>query len=237
MSTLVEVFQGVAGTQAAGKAVELDKPKRAQDQERGSFAEEQIRGLVQQLFLNGRRERARQVVFSAVDQGTDVASLCVQAGEVLARHDAGTTCIVEALPLAHGEIGQPQLWPHLQDRFAAVRDAACELSSRLWFLPADTLSPSEEGRFSSGCLRQALAQLRVKFDYTLLHVPGAACRSEAAILGALCDGVVLVVRANHTRRVAAQRASELLHASHAKLLGVVLTERRFPIPAEIYSRL
>jgi len=233
MSTLLEVFPGVRGTENTETTFEFETPASIQEQ---NFAEVQIRGLVQQLFLNGKKQRARQVVFSAVDQGTDVAGLCVQVGEALARQNTGTVCIVETLPPTHEESGHQELWPLLQDRFATLRDAACELSDRLWFLPADALA-MEQGRFLSGCLRESLAQLRVKFDYTLLHVPGAACRSEAAILGGLCDGVVLVVRANHTRRAAAQRASQLLHAAHAKLLGVVLTDRRFPIPAEIYKRL
>jgi hypothetical protein len=234
MSTLVEAFRGFHRGQAAERTLEFEKAS----EEHGLFADEQIRGLVQRLFLNGKRQRARQVVFSAVDQSSDVTSLCVQVGEVLARHEAGTTCIVETLPRssADSEFGD-QLCTHFQNRFAALRDAACEISSRLWFLPADGSAEPEEGRFSSGCLRQALSQLRVSFNYTLLPVPGAACTNEAAILGGLCDGVVLLVKANQTRRVAAQRASELLNAAHAKLLGVVLTERRYPIPAEIYKRL
>jgi len=57
------------------------------------------------------------------------------------------------------------------------------------------------------------------------------------LLGYLSDGVILVLEANSTRRAAAQRAVQVLHATNARLLGSVLSGRTFPIPEEIYRRL
>jgi len=79
--------------------------------------------------------------------------------------------------------------------------------------------------------------LRLEFDYTVLHGPAAGAGSEAALLGATCDGLVLVLQANTTRRATAQRAKETLHSANARLLGTVLSERTFPIPSAIYKRL
>ena len=56
-------------------------------------------------------------------------------------------------------------------------------------------------------------------------------------MGGLCDGIVLVVEANSTRRVAAQKVKERLHAANARLLGAVLSDRTFPIPEAIYRKL
>jgi succinoglycan biosynthesis transport protein ExoP len=56
-------------------------------------------------------------------------------------------------------------------------------------------------------------------------------------MGSLCDGMVLVVEANLTRRVAAQKVKEKLHAANARLLGAVLSQRTFPIPQTIYKKL
>jgi len=61
--------------------------------------------------------------------------------------------------------------------------------------------------------------------------------SEAALLATLSDGMVLVVEANSTRRVAAQKVTEKLHAANARLLGAVLSGRTFPIPDVIYRNL
>jgi len=49
--------------------------------------------------------------------------------------------------------------------------------------------------------------------------------------------MVLVVEANSTRRVAAQKVKERLHAANARLLGTVLSGRTFPIPDMIYKKL
>ena len=57
------------------------------------------------------------------------------------------------------------------------------------------------------------------------------------MLGNLCDGMVLVLEANSTRRVAAQKVKEKLHAANARLLGVVLSGRTFPIPEAVYRKL
>jgi Mrp family chromosome partitioning ATPase len=49
--------------------------------------------------------------------------------------------------------------------------------------------------------------------------------------------MVLVVQANSTRRVTAQKVKEKLQAANARLLGTVLSERTFPIPETIYKKL
>ncbi len=109
----------------------------------------------------------------------------------------------------------------------------------------------EDGDVAGICLRvsQALAaqipgnvalveaELRLEFDYTVLHGPPAGLCSDAALLGYLSDGVILVLQANSTRRAAAQRAVQTLQATNARLLGSVLNGRTFPIPEGIYRRL
>jgi len=245
MSTLVELMPRPLEEEAAeAVAVELSaeepSPARTAAWSLASFAEEQIHCLVQQVFLTGRNKRARQVVFSAVDQETDVSSLCMSLGEVLSRQDSGTTCVVEALPCpsAEGAVEDSAIAPaNYQKRFGVLRDGSRQLSSRLWFMPSNVLRDGNDGKFSALWLRGRLAELRLEFDYTVLQGPAAGVHSEAALLGRLCDGVVLVLRANSTRRAAAQRVKEMLHAANARLLGTVLSERTFPIPESIYKRL
>jgi Mrp family chromosome partitioning ATPase len=98
------------------------------------------------------------------------------------------------------------------------------------------LGEQPEGR-SAAWLRGRLEQLRLDFDYTLLHAPAAGWSSEAALLGNMCDGVILVIEAGSTRRLVAQKVKAMLQAANARLLGTVLTERTFPIPEGIYRKL
>jgi hypothetical protein len=243
MSTLIELIPRVLEEESPEAAVEIPakQPSAAKTFGLGlaSFAEEQIRALVRQLFLPVRTKHARQVVFSAVDQRTDVAALCMQVGEALARQDSGTTCVVQALPRHEKEhILETNSAPaHFQKRFGVLRDASQQLSSGLWLMPPGVLLEGKGTRVSAAWLRGRLAELRLEFDYTVLQAPAAGRYDEAALLGSLCDGVVLVLQANATRRKAAQRVKERLDAANARLLGTVLSERTFPIPDAIYQRL
>jgi Mrp family chromosome partitioning ATPase len=53
----------------------------------------------------------------------------------------------------------------------------------------------------------------------------------------MCEGVVLVLKANSTRRIAAQKVIQRLRAANVSLLGTVLSNRQFPVPDAIYRRL
>ncbi|SPF33411.1 hypothetical protein SBA1_1170005 [Candidatus Sulfotelmatobacter kueseliae] len=205
-----------------------------------SFAEEQIRGLVRQVFLPGWPRPCRQVVFSPVDPGSDISPICMQVGQTLADEGSGEACVVEACPTARDEDGASE--DRLaavggEKRFGTLRDLSQQLSGSLWFMPRSVFLGGNQNGFSTAWLRARLAELRLEFDYTVLQGPAAGAGSEAALLGATCDGLVLVLQANATRRATAQRVKETLHSANARLLGTVLSERTFPIPRAIYRRL
>jgi hypothetical protein len=205
-----------------------------------SFAEEQVRGLVRQVFLPGWPRPCRQVVFSPVDQGFDIAPICMQVGETLADEGSGVACVVEARSLdREGDVTLKDRLAAVggEKRFGTLRDLSQQLSTSLFFMPRSVFLVGNENGFSTAWLRSRLAELRLEFDYTVLQGPAAGAGSEAALLGATCDGLVLVLQANTTRRATAQRVKETLYSANARLLGTVLSERTFPIPRAIYRRL
>jgi Mrp family chromosome partitioning ATPase len=205
-----------------------------------AFAEEQIRGLVRQVFLPGWPKPAHQVVFSSVDPETDISAICMQVGLALAAQAQGATCLVEA------NLNGPGLEQVLekngldlvsnQER-SPTRDSSRRLSNELWLLSRRVFLGENDNGWSGPWLRDRLKQLRQTYDYTVLCGPPAGTGSEAALLASLSDGMVLVVEANSTRRVAAQKVKEKLHAANARLLGAVLSGRTFPIPGAIYRKL
>jgi Mrp family chromosome partitioning ATPase len=204
-----------------------------------AFAEEQIRSLVRQVFLPGWPKPAHQVVFSSVDPETDISAICMQVGLALSEQVAGTTCLVEANLNGPG-LGQVleenglDLVPK-QER-SPLRDSR-RLSNELWLVSRSAFFGENGNGWSGPWLRDRLAELRQKYDYSVIYGPPAGTCSEAVLLASLSDGIVLVVQANSTRRVAAQKVKESLHSANARLLGAVLSERRFPIPAAIYRKL
>jgi hypothetical protein len=106
----------------------------------------------------------------------------------------------------------------------------------LWVLPAG-LDVDPRLLLTSERFRERVAELRAEFDYLIFDAPPAARSNDAAVLGGLLDGVVLVVGAHSTRRETARKAKENLEKGHVRLLGTVLNGRTFPIPNALYRRL
>jgi Mrp family chromosome partitioning ATPase len=74
------------------------------------------------------------------------------------------------------------------------------------------------------------------FEYVLIDAPSVADLSWAPAIGAMTDGVILVVQAERTRWPVALNSKQEFEAGGAKVLGVFLNRRRFYIPARIYRR-
>jgi len=199
------------------------------------FGEEQIRCLVQQLFLRGGLRSPRQVVFSCVDESSDVADICLQVGHSLSAEIAGSVCIVEVTRQPRIDESRFHIPISYRDGFD-FRDSALCLSKNLWLTPWDGFLRDQKA-LSAGWLRARLDELRLAFDYTIFQAPPVGQFSDPLLLGHLCDGVVLVLTASFTRRVAARKVKERLYSANARLLGTVLSGRTFPIPEKIYKRL
>lgn len=240
MSTFVHVIPqpARAGTLPASVGSRLHEVRHisAASWDIESFAEEQIRGLVRQLYLTGSKP-SRQVVFTAVDDRTDVSALCRQAAEALSEESCGTACLLDAsFQTRNSVVSGPSELRAERGQSQRLRDAAIQISNKLWYMPSDVFLGQQSGGISSTWLRARLAELRLEFDHLLIQAPAASVTNHAALLARLCDGLVLVLEANTTRRAAAQKTKDRLAAAHVRLLGTVLTERTFPIPRAIYER-
>jgi hypothetical protein len=202
------------------------------------YSQQQIRGLVRQVFFPGWPKPARQVVFSAV-QGGDAGDLCMQVGETLAAQIPGSVCVVDAAMQAGGadSAGADIAAPAGFGEAHSFRDWSKQISRKLWCAPLKIFAGGNGNGWPPDMLSMALRELRLEFDYTVLQGPPAGMSNEAALLGHLSDGVILVLEANATRKLAAQRAKQMFQEANVRLLGAVLNRRRFPIPEGIYRRL
>jgi capsular exopolysaccharide synthesis family protein len=83
-------------------------------------------------------------------------------------------------------------------------------------------NPSEV--IGSARMRRLLEELSQQADLMLIDAPPVLPFADASILASQSDGVILVLRANETRRKAAQDALESLQKAGARILGVVLND-------------
>jgi hypothetical protein len=201
------------------------------------FAEMQIRSLVRRVFSPGWPKPSRQVAFSAVDQQTDITEICEAISWELSSQVSGSVCLAGANDELFASSGLANEHGFDAAHFHPFRGTARQLSSNLWAISEGVDHCIPPSVMSAALARTRVNDLRLQFDYTILSCPSAAQDSEAALLGQFCDGVVLVLDADCTRRASARKTQEAFHASNARILGTVLTGRRFPIPERLYRKL
>lgn len=186
----------------------------------------QVLELVQQLFFHPQCP-VRYAGITAVDVGTGVWPLCADIATVLSENCKGEIGLVDARLRANSADGEFER--QLQPREAQQPRPNLELVSlHDWF---------DEGE-GSNLAHSSLARLHAglaKFDQAVVCLDPLSWIT--ARIGTTCDGLVLVVTANKTRRVVAAQAAAQLKRAGVRLLGVVLAERRFPVPEGLYRKL
>jgi hypothetical protein len=204
------------------------------------FADDQLRGLVQRVFLPEQPEGCRQVVFSAVDASTEIREICLEVGRMVGELTGKDVCIADAV----GDVserdepyGRNTCDPMLNLGVSGtLRDSSRQLAGRMWLLPSEEFWSGRDIA-SADFPQRRLKQLRSEFDYSVIQAPAAGVSGIAGLLGRFSDGLILILEAQSTRRLAAQRAYANLQGANARLLGSVLSERTFPIPEKLYRRL
>lgn len=98
------------------------------------------------------------------------------------------------------------------------------------FLASGILPPNPSELLGGERMRAALKEFRECYELVLLDTPPVVAGPDAAILGSMSDGVVLVVRAGHTEREAGQQAVRQLNAVGARIVGAVLNDPDGALP-------
>jgi hypothetical protein len=235
MSANVEVLSnpGLSGSRARESArPQVVAARETSDWNPANFAREQIRGLVQRVFFANGPVRVRQVVFSAVGQQQDVDCICEQVGEALALETRSDVVIVGREARSEETVKSP--------RYAgtgAIKSRSTRLATNLWRVPGFDPRDCGEATGTGAYWLSCLAELRDEFEYAVIEGPEAGMSNEAALLGQLADGIILVLGAHSTRKATARKIKQTLEGTQSRILGAVLSERRFPVPERIYRRL
>ncbi len=226
--------ENISNIEPAPDVVEVPRIETGAGWSPERFAREQIRRLVRQVFFGRGPIEVRQVVFSAVDAQTDVQMICTQVGEALAQETSSDVAVVGGI----GEGGIRRGAPYSSSGNRSVEgmqlnQPVANTLRNLWFLP-----PREgRGWGSKASIKTYLNDIRREFHYSIVEAPPVTNCDEALSLGESADGLILVLSAKRTKRMAAFRIREMLAFAQVRLLGTVLSDREFPIPEKIYRRL
>lgn len=94
----------------------------------------------------------------------------------------------------------------------------------LWLLPSGALPPNPADIVGSQKMAQLLAKLQAQVNLVIVDAPPVTVAVDAAALAARTDGLLLIIRAGHTRRDRIEQAKSLLERFEARLLGAVFTD-------------
>ena len=86
-------------------------------------------------------------------------------------------------------------------------------------------------------MRESLDAVASGYDWIVIDGPPVLESPDAATLGAVADGVVVVVQAGRTKRPVLARSVDLMNRAGGRVLGMVLNRRRLEIPEFIYRRI
>jgi len=207
----------------------------------GMHSPDEVCMLARRLFLLDPRE-PRIVVFSSVERNAGCSWMAAHCARALATQVRQSVCLVDAnlsFPALHRFFGVENSGGFAQAMLRTQPLAKCAtplVPRNLWLLTSG--GGSAHGIFPDiESLRDCMQQLREEFDYTIIDAPPWSVNSYPALLGASADGIVLVLKADSSRRSTVQNVVGEIKTANMCLLGAVLNRRAFPIPKAIYDRL
>ena len=177
----------------------------------------------------------RTVLFLAAQGGEGTTTVTAQFAQTLARDRRSRVLLLDAHARrpAYGRGGEPtERHPKPAARSHPAQPAP----------PGPDLMPlteqaRAEGQVTPVSLRAAIDAVASAYDWILVDGPPVLESPDAATLGAVTDGVVVVVQAGRTKRPVLSRAVDLVNRSGGNVLGIVLNRRRLEIPEFIYRRI
>jgi len=178
-------------------------------------------------FVNAEQKELQALVITSPGPGEGKSTTAANLAITLAQQGSKTLLVDADLrrPLVHRAFNLVQE-PGLTDVLvgtSSLREAIRpNVVPKLDVLPAGALPPNPSELLGSEAMARLLETLRGQYDTIIFDSPPTLAVTDATVLGASVDAVILVVRAGETDEVAAQRALQQLRRVQAKIAGTVL---------------
>ncbi|MEK3888443.1 CpsD/CapB family tyrosine-protein kinase [Bacillus sp. FSL K6-3431] len=93
-------------------------------------------------------------------------------------------------------------------------------------LTSGPIPPNPAELLSSKAMKYFFEEALDLYDIVIFDTPPVLAVTDAQVLSNQCDGTILVISSGNTDVENAQKTKELLHSAKAKLLGVVLNNKK-----------
>ena len=203
--------------------------KTVADDEMAPEAREQYRRLAAALHQAQRTTGFKVAMVASAVAGEGKSLTAANIALTLSRSYRRSVLLVDAdlrRPSQHN-LFQVQGTPGLTEGLSSLEEPHLPLhkvSDRLTVLPAGRPTSDPIGALTSERMRRLLDEAREVFDWIIIDTPPVGLMTDAALLTAMADGVVLVVKAGSTPYDLVQRAVEAI--GRERIVGTVLNQAK-----------
>ena len=195
-----------------------------------SIQAEQYRAFRTNVLAMEKGRGSRALALTSAMKGEGKSLSAVNIGICLAEAPRLRVCLLDTDFRAPriGELLGLGDGPGLSDLLLAdleLGDVLCETKVRdLCVIRAGREPRNPAELLASDRIGDLLAALKTEFTHILCDTPPVNPYTDAAVLGARMDGVLLVVRMGKTNREQAERAKHVLERAGNNVIGTFLTE-------------
>jgi len=219
-------------------------------EDEASVASEQYRILTSRIRKIADRECAQVLLVTSAAGNEGKTTTAVNTAIALSQIQPGRVLLIDAdlrkpqvrevLGALHeGSFGPEEGLRQLLGSPNGLPQECFGRVGRLYLLAAADGTPDSFSDMTSDAVRKSLARLRKQFKYIVIDSPPLLPMVDSHLLAELADRVILIVRANQTRRETLSRMLQTFDLS--KVLGFVMngvdySQKRYGPAYEYYAR-
>lgn len=202
--------------------------------DRTSYVAEQYRALRTGLYSLSTEKPVKTITITSSQSGEGKTTTCCNLALTLAADTEKKILLVD------GDLRKPELHRLLKlsrkPGFSDVLTNKTDIKDffkkpaieNLYVMPSGSIisNASELLRYTK--LKKLISDLKLQFDYVIFDTPPALNVTDSSVIGSLCDGVILVVKAEVTQKNMIEDAFSILKNAQASPLGFILTNFRVP---------
>lgn len=204
-----------------------------------SFISEQFRTIRTNITFSLLNEQVKMILVTSSTPGEGKSTNAANIAVVFAQESKKVLLVDADLrkPTLHSvlnvpnDIGLSNLLMEKDDLHHVIQETSIE---GLHIMTSGPFPSNPAELLSSNYMETTLEEMRKHYDVIIIDAPPLLSVSDAQILGNKCDGTLLIVNTGVSKKEELLKSKEILLASKAKIIGVVLN--RYKLSRKEYNR-